>query len=83
MPDSDHDAARAALQLAAAVRAKDADIEPSPDGPQIVQSNSTNLDEDAAELLALARWWPLARLYVSELPTMTHLSTTAKVNDND
>lgn len=83
VPDSDHDAARAALQLAAAVRAKGADIEPSPDGPQIVQSYSTNLDEDAAELLALARWWPLARLYVSELPTMTHLSTTAKVNDND
>ncbi|SKO14877.1 MAB_1171c family putative transporter [Mycobacteroides abscessus] len=83
VPAGDHAAAIDALQLAAAVRAKGSDVEPSPDGPQIVQSASTNLDEDAAELLALACWWPLARLYVSELPTMTHLSTTAKVNEND
>lgn len=56
-----------ALQLAAAVLAKEAGAPASPDAPQIVQSESTNLDEDAAELLALARWWPAARSYMLQL----------------
>jgi len=76
VPESARPAALNALQLAAAVLAKESDAATSPDAPQIVQSASTNLVEDAAELLALARWWPAARAYMSQLtPAKPHHAT--------
>lgn len=69
VPESARPGAIYALQLAAAVLAKESCAPASPDAPQIVQSESTNLVEDAAELLALARWWPAARAYMSQLAT--------------
>lgn len=57
-----HDAANA-LQLAYAVRAKAEGIPPSPiDSATVLQSRSTNLDEETEELLRLARWWPDAAI---------------------
>jgi hypothetical protein len=58
VPTCDQDAATRALQLAHAARAKTAGATPSPtDMALVVRSRSTTLDEDAAELLKLAKWW--------------------------
>ncbi|TDZ86132.1 hypothetical protein DE4585_01455 [Mycobacteroides salmoniphilum] len=69
VPESARPGAIYALQLAAAVLGKESGAPASPDAPQIVRSESTNLVEDAAELLALARWWPASRAYISQLAT--------------
>ncbi|MFA4082547.1 DUF6545 domain-containing protein [Mycobacteroides salmoniphilum] len=67
VPENTRPGAIYALQLAAAVLAKESCAPPSPDAPQIVRSKSTNLVEDAAELRALARWWPAALAFMSQL----------------
>ena len=64
VPARDHDAAIAALRLAHASRAKAAGITPEPldvDSVLMVASRAATLEQDAAELVALARWWPAAR----------------------
>ncbi|KAA1250320.1 hypothetical protein F0Q45_10295 [Mycobacterium simiae] len=64
VPAHDHDAALAALRLAHAARAKAAgiivdrlDIDAA---PLVVASQAKTLDEEAAELVKLAKWWPAA-----------------------
>jgi hypothetical protein len=71
VPESELSGATHALQLAAAVRAKAGDRPTLTDAPQIVQSNSASLEDDAAELLALARWWPQAKVYISQTDPAT------------
>ncbi|RDH75376.1 hypothetical protein DVS77_27125 [Mycolicibacterium moriokaense] len=59
---SHRDAALSALQLAHAVHAKQAGASPATvDTAVILQSRSTNLEQETAELLRLARWWSHAR----------------------
>jgi hypothetical protein len=61
IPTHQHDAALAALQLANAIHTKAAGASPTPvDTTVILQSRSTNLEQETAELLRLARWWPHA-----------------------
>ncbi|MBU8820757.1 hypothetical protein KL864_33345 [Mycolicibacterium goodii] len=61
VPPKHRQAALDALQLAHAVHAKAAGAPPSPiDASIVLSSRSTNLDEETAELLRLARWWPQA-----------------------
>lgn len=67
VPPEEAGEAAHALQLAAAARAKESGAQPSVDTAQIVQSRSTTLAEETDELLALSRWWPPARAYVSQL----------------
>jgi hypothetical protein len=72
VPTREHDAATRALQLAHAARAKAAGATPSPtDMDLVVRSRSTTLDEDAAELLKLARWWKPAYAATEELTLTT------------
>jgi hypothetical protein len=63
VPARDHDAGVAALHLAHAAKAKAAGSTPEPlevDSASIVASRAATLDEEAAELVALAKWWPAA-----------------------
>lgn len=61
IPTHQRDAALAALQLANAIHTKAAGASPTPvDTTVILQSRSTNLEQETAELLRLARWWPHA-----------------------
>lgn len=61
VPTREHDAATHALQLANAAKAKAAGVTPEPpDMALILRSRSTTLDEEVAELLKLAKWWPVA-----------------------
>lgn len=58
VPAADHSAAIQALHLAHAARAKAAGSTPKPvDIAPAVRSRSTTLDEEAAELLKLTKWW--------------------------
>ncbi len=60
---SEREAALAALRLAHAANAKTAGITPDPpegDAALIVTLKATTLEEEAAELLTLAKWWPSA-----------------------
>jgi len=58
VPTREHGAATHALQLAYAARAKTAGAAPQPpDMAFVVRSRSTTLEEEAADLLALAKWW--------------------------
>ncbi|MDP7739698.1 hypothetical protein QXL92_33770 [Mycobacterium paragordonae] len=58
VPAVDHSAAIQALHLAHAARAKAAGCTPKPvDIAPAVRSRSTTLDEEAAELLKLTKWW--------------------------
>lgn len=77
VPESESTGAIHALQLAAAVQAKQEGRPTSSAAPQIVQSASASLEDDAAELLALARWWPHAQSYVSQLATTTQPAAAA------
>ncbi|MDD4866101.1 MAG: hypothetical protein PHQ28_02940 [Mycobacterium sp.] len=62
IPTDHHDEALQALQLAEAIRAKDAGATPEPmDAAVIRRSRSTNLEEETAELIRLAKWWPAAQ----------------------
>ncbi|BBB39649.1 DUF6545 domain-containing protein [Mycobacteroides abscessus] len=78
VPPKQNAEAVAALQLAAAVRAKDGGVGPSTEATEIVRSRSTTLDEETRELLALSRWWPRARAYVDQL---SETPPTPTVND--
>jgi hypothetical protein len=63
VPARGHDAALAALRLAHAARAKAAGTMPEPldvDSALIVASRAATLEEEAAELVTLAEWWPAA-----------------------
>lgn len=58
VPTDEVTGATAALELAHAVRAINAGRKPEPpDTTLVVRGRSTSLDEEAADLLALARWW--------------------------
>lgn len=62
IPAARREPAVAALQLANAVHTKAAGAEPVPvDSSVILKSRSTNLEDETAELLRLARWWPHAQ----------------------
>ncbi|WP_195166744.1 DUF6545 domain-containing protein [Mycobacteroides abscessus] len=78
VPPKQNAEAVAALQLAAAVRAKEGGVGPSTEATEIVRSRSTTLDEETRELLALSRWWPRARAYVDQL---SETPPTPTVND--
>lgn len=61
IPAAQREPAVAALQLANAVHTKAAGAQPVPvDSSVILKSRSTNLEDETAELLRLARWWPQA-----------------------
>lgn len=61
VPARQHDSAVHALHLACAVRNKAAGVAPKAvDASEVVASRSATLDEEIADLLALARWWPAA-----------------------
>ena len=68
VPTREHDAATRAFELAHAARAKTAGAAPeSPDMAPVVPSRSTTLDEEAADLLALAKWWKPAYAATEQL----------------
>lgn len=63
VPRRDHDAATAALRLAHAARVKATGANPEPldvSSALIVASSAATLQQEAAELAALAKWWPAA-----------------------
>lgn len=61
VPDRQRNDAIDALQLALAAQAKYGAGEPTPiDASAVLSTRSTTLDEETAELLRLARWWPQA-----------------------
>jgi hypothetical protein len=63
VPARDHDAAIAALRLAHAARTKAAGVTPEPldiDSALTVASRAATLQQEAAELMTLAKWWPAA-----------------------
>ena len=62
VPARDHDAAIAALRLAHAARAKAAGImlEPLDVDSALIASRAATLEQEAAELVTLAKWWPAA-----------------------
>lgn len=61
VPERERDAATLALRLACAARAKSVGAEPTrAESAPIASSRATTLDEEARELLTLARWWPHA-----------------------
>lgn len=58
VPTDERDAATQAFELARAARAKSAGDKPgTPDRAWVVRSRPTSLDEEAADLLSLAKWW--------------------------
>lgn len=58
MPADERGSATDAFELAHAVRAKAEGVRPqTPDRALVVRSRSTSLYEEAADLLALAKWW--------------------------
>lgn len=69
VPARRREPALAALQLANAVHTKAAGAEPVPvDSSVILKSRSTNLEDETAELLRLARWWPQAQRAAQHSP---------------
>ena len=62
VPTHDHDAVIAALRLAHAARAKAAGItlEPLDVDSALIASRAATLEQEAAELVTLAKWWPAA-----------------------
>lgn len=69
IPTSRREPALAAQQLAHAVRTKAAGAQPEPvDSSVILKSRSTNLEDETAELLRLARWWPQAQQAAQHSP---------------
>ncbi|WP_204806224.1 DUF6545 domain-containing protein [Mycobacterium riyadhense] len=63
IPACEHAAATATLRLAHAARAKVTGATPTalaPNSAQIVASRAATLTQEAAELAALAKWWPAA-----------------------
>ena len=70
VPARDHDAVIAALRLAHAARAKAAGITPEPldvDSALIVTSRAATLEQEAAELVTLAKWWPAAYAAIEDI----------------
>jgi hypothetical protein len=70
VPARDHDAVIAALRLAHAARAKAAGITPEPldvDSALIVASRAATLEQEAAELVTLAKWWPAAYAAIEDI----------------
>jgi hypothetical protein len=73
VPACEHDAASRAFQLAHAAKARAAGSAPSPtDMHLVVRSRSTTLDEEAAELLKLAKWWEPACTATEKLTLTAH-----------
>jgi uncharacterized protein DUF6545 len=73
VPDREHDAASRAFQLAHAAKVRAAGATPSPtDMDLVVRSRSTTLDEEAAELLKLAKWWEPACTATEKLALTVH-----------
>ncbi|OBJ06323.1 hypothetical protein A5624_23970 [Mycobacterium sp. 1482292.6] len=61
VPADERDSATNAFELAHAAKAKAAGDRPeTPDQAVVVNSRSTSLYEEAADLSALAKWWPAA-----------------------
>jgi hypothetical protein len=61
VPTKEREVAAHALELTQAARAKTASATPeSPDVTTMVRSRSRTLNEEVAELLALAKWWKVA-----------------------
>ncbi|WP_255786136.1 DUF6545 domain-containing protein [Mycobacteroides abscessus] len=78
VPVDQRSAATGALQLATAVQTKSSGSAPAEDGAHgvtLLSTNPANLDEEIAELLALARWWPPARahLITTQLEQIVHV----------
>jgi hypothetical protein len=72
VPTLERDAATQAFQLAHAARAKTAGATPEPPNmTPIVRSRSTTLNEEAAELLALAKWWTPAYAATEQFTPMS------------
>lgn len=74
VPARDRDAAIAALRLAHAARAKAAGIMLEPldvDSALIVASRAATLEEEAAELATLAKWWPAAYAATEDISEST------------
>lgn len=70
------DAAVHALQLAHAVSARAAGVGVSaPQADVVVHSRSTTLDQEAAELLRLAHWWPRAQTFDDNWTQQPEMST--------
>lgn len=75
IPARQREPALAALQLANAVQTKAAGATPAPlNTTVILKSRSTNLEEEAAELLQLARWWPQAQQDAQPRSSTTEMS---------
>jgi hypothetical protein len=73
------DAALAALRVAHAARAKAAGSTPEPlavDPALIVSSRAATLEEEAAELLELAKWWPAAYSATGDIAESAANTTT-------
>lgn len=71
VPAREHEAALAALRLAHAARAKAAGVTLEPldvDSGRIVASRAATLEQEAAELVALAKWWPAAHSVTEDSP---------------
>lgn len=80
VPAHDHASAIAALRLAHAVAAKAAGATPQPlDAALIVASQAATLQQEVAELMAVARWWPAAnaaRQHIGEPAANTKANIT-------
>jgi hypothetical protein len=72
VPTYERGAATQAFELAHAARAKIAGATPEPpDMTPIVRTRSTTLNEEAAELLALAKWWTPAYAATEQFTPMS------------
>ena len=69
VPARDHDAVIAALRLAHAARAKAAGIklEPLDVDSALIASRAATLEQEAAELVTLAKWWPAAYAAIEDI----------------
>ncbi|RFZ10364.1 hypothetical protein DSM43518_02278 [Mycobacterium marinum] len=72
VPDKQRQDAIDALQIAYAARAKNLGSPPTPvDSSVVLNTRSTNLDEETRELLRIARWWPQAAATAHHQPEMS------------
>ncbi|QUR68726.1 MAB_1171c family putative transporter [Mycobacterium spongiae] len=77
-PTGQPEAAHHALQLAHAIHAKSSNVTPTPlDAAAIIKSRSTNLEQETAELLRLAKCWPHAQSAVEQARRRTLLPAFA------
>ncbi|MEE3067432.1 MAG: MAB_1171c family putative transporter [Actinomycetota bacterium] len=84
VPARDHNAAVAALHLAYAARAKAHGSAPDPldiDSAPIVASRAATLEDEAAELVALAKWWPAASAATEDITETAPTRERARQDD--